>query len=135
MSKDEQILEAANLTGRGLQSVLSPDGFLAGRLKSDWSPAVSWACLTGIVQIAHCWLLLYKLTDDVSFRDAGLLANSWVRRTIDVQGDADTRGGVKGSFPVDGGYGRFEYLNWAVKFCIDSNLCELEVLTGEPSIG
>jgi hypothetical protein len=36
-------------------------------------------------------------------------------------------GGVKGSFPVSGGYGRFQYLNWACKFSIDANLLELGV--------
>ena len=34
-------------------------------------------------------------------------------------------GGVKGSFPVDGGYGTYEYLNWAAKFTIDANVKEL----------
>ena len=42
-------------------------------------------------------------------------------------GDKGTRGGIKGSFPVDGDYGRFEYLNWACKFFIDANLLEKEV--------
>ena len=32
-------------------------------------------------------------------------ANGFVRRTIRLDGPPDTRGGVKGSFPVDGGYG------------------------------
>ena len=36
-------------------------------------------------------------------------------------------GGVKGSFPVDGDYGAWAYLNWAAKFCIDANLLELEL--------
>jgi hypothetical protein len=50
--------------------------------------------------------------------------NGFVRRTVAVDGQHETRGGVKGSFPVDGDYGTFEYLNWAAKFFIDSN--ELE---------
>ncbi|MCC6718135.1 MAG: hypothetical protein IT555_09630, partial [Acetobacteraceae bacterium] len=43
---------------------------------------------------------------------------------VRISGDPDQAGGVKGSFPVDGDYGRFEYLNWAAKFFIDSNLAE-----------
>jgi hypothetical protein len=31
---------------------------------------------------------------------------------------------VKGSFPIDGEYGSFEYLNWATKFAIDSFAAE-----------
>jgi len=36
-------------------------------------------------------------------------------------------GGVKGSFPIDGRYGKFGYLNWAAKFFIDSNMLEAEI--------
>ena len=32
---------------------------------------------------------------------------------------------MKGSFPVDGDYGRFEFLNWACKFTVDANVQEL----------
>ena len=42
-----------------------------------------------------------------------------------MDGPEGIRGGVKGSHPVDGGYGPFEYLNWAAKFSIDANLIEL----------
>ena len=43
----------------------------------------------------------------------------------------ETRGGVKGAFPVDGAYGEYEYLNWAAKFCIDANLLEAELSKGQ----
>ena len=46
---------------------------------------------------------------------------------MDLDGPEDVRGGVKGSFPVDGGYGTFEYLNWAAKFTIDACLAELKL--------
>jgi hypothetical protein len=51
--------------------------------------------------------------------------NAFVRRTVRIDGPPDIRGGVKGSFPVDGDYGRFEYLNWAAKFTVDANIKEL----------
>ncbi|MCA9736182.1 MAG: hypothetical protein KC645_01000, partial [Gemmatimonadetes bacterium] len=47
-------------------------------------------------------------------------ANRYVRRTLRRDVSEDRLGGVKGSFPVDGSYGRFEYLAWAPKFLIDS---------------
>ena len=34
---------------------------------------------------------------------------------------------MNGSFPVDGEYGKFEYLSWAAKFFIDANILELEL--------
>ena len=97
---------------------------MAGRLDSNWKPAVDWVCLTGSVQNAHCFLILYELTGDVRYREAGRLLNQFVRRTVHVDGAPETRGGVKGSFPVDGEYGQYEFLNWAVKFGIDANLLE-----------
>ena len=60
-------------------------------------------------------------------RNAGLLANEYVRRTVDLEGPIDTRGGVKGSFPIDGDYGSYEYPNWAAKFMIDSLQLECEI--------
>jgi hypothetical protein len=121
------LLVAARLGADGLLSALRPDGHLPGRLDRSWRGAVSWVCLTGNVQIAHCWLTLYRLTGHRPYLDAGLRANAFVRRTISMSGPSGIKGGVKGSFPVDGSYGAFQYLNWAAKFCIDSNLVELEV--------
>lgn len=123
--REEKIfLDAAKRTADGLLTVLVSDGFLPGMMTSNWRGAARWACLTGTVQIAHSWLLLYEYTGDVRYRNAGFLANQYVRRTMHVDGPLEVRGGIKGSFPVDGDYGRYEYLNWAVKFAIDSNLLE-----------
>ena len=36
--------------------------------------------------------------------------------------DPGMRGGVPGSFPIWGGYGTYEYLNWAAKFLADALL-------------
>lgn len=124
---DQTLLAASLTTAEGALSALRPNGFLPGRLSSDWTPAATWACLTGSVQIAHCWLLLYQINGDQRFRDAAFKANAYVRSRVSVAGAPETRGGVKGSFPVSGDYGRFEYLNWACKFFIDANLLEQEV--------
>lgn len=123
-SGDHRILERARTTAEGILTALHPDGFLPGRLDSNWRGTVSWACLTGTVQIAACWLLLYRATGDVRFREAGLAANQYVRSMVRVDGPAETRGAVKGSFPVSGGYVKFQYPDWACKFFIDA--CSLE---------
>jgi len=124
LSGDTLFLHAARRTAEGLLTALGRDGFLPGRLSSDWRGAVAWACLTGTVQIAHSWLLLYDAVGDVRYRDAAFLANRYVRKTMSIDGPPETRGGIKGSFPIDGDYGPYEYLNWAVKFAVDSNLLE-----------
>lgn len=120
-------LDASRRCAEGLMTALKPDGRLPGRLDSNWTPGASWVCLTGSAQIAHCWLLLYRETGEEKFRDAAFNANEFVRRTMQITGDPNIVGGVKGSFPISGSYGRFEYLNWACKFVIDSNLLERQV--------
>ena len=44
-----------------------------------------------------------------------------------MDGNPNVRGAIKGSFPVDGGYNKYCYLNWACKFFIDSNLLEMSI--------
>jgi len=121
------LLEAAERTARGLMSAVDPSGFLPGRLDARFRPTVSWSCLTGSVQIAHSLFLLYRETGEESYRDTGYSLNRYVRRTVDLDGPEETRGAIKGSFPIGGSYGDFEYLNWAGKFFIDSNLVEAEI--------
>jgi hypothetical protein len=126
-SSDAQTALAARRTADGLMSALGSDGFIPGRLSRDWSAAAAWACLTGNAQIAHCWFLLYEDTGDARYLDAGLRANAYVRRTARLDAPEGINGGVKGSFPIDGGYGRFEYLSWAAKFLVDSLVVEQRI--------
>ena len=126
-----QLLAAARRTADGVVSAMRRNGSLPGKLNADWRGTVGWTCLTGNVQIAHCLLRLYQWTGVTEYRDAGYALNHFVRRTLRQSDRSETRGGVKGSFPVDGDYGRFEYLNWAVKFAIDSYTVEAEVRASE----
>lgn len=129
-TKDDRFLTAACKAADGMAGAIDDEGFLPGRLYEDWRPAVNWACLTGSVQIAACWLILYRHTGDKRYRDAGFAANRYVRRTVDLIGPASVVGAVKGSFPVDGGYCTFSFPNWAAKFFIDANVLEQSIRTG-----
>jgi hypothetical protein len=126
-SKDPALLIACRKTASGLMTALQPNGFLPGRLNRKWQGTVDWACLTGTAQLALCWLILYQFTGNVAYRDAAFVANRYVRRTVKVDGQPETRGAVKGSFPVGGAYGSYEFLNWACKFAVDANLMEIAV--------
>ena len=123
-TKDRVCLESARKCADGLLSAVRPDGALPGRLDCRWRAAVPWTCLTGNAQIAICWLLLYRETGNVAYRQAARKSNRFVRSTVRLDGPPERRGGVKGSFPVDGWYGKYQYLNWACKFFIDA--CSLE---------
>ena len=124
---DASHLKAARRTADGLLTALTDDGFLSGRLDADWRGVVNWTCLTGSVQLASCWFLLYQDTGEVQYRDAAFAATKYVRRTVKIDGPPETRGAVKGSFPIYGRYRAYEYPNWACKFLVDANMLDLTV--------
>jgi len=124
---DPSLLVAARRTADGILTAIREDGALPGKLGADWRGSVSWSCLTGNVQIAHSLLILYEKTGHEPYRDAAYGLNRAVRRTLRVDDPDETRGAVKGSFPIDGEYGRFEHLNWATKFAIDSYTAEQQI--------
>lgn len=119
------LLAAAEKTAQALLTVIEPSGRIAGCFDAHWRATVAWSCLTGAVQIAACWFLLFDITGKREYLEAARRANHFFRRTLHLEGPSGLRGGVKGSYPVDGEYGRFELLNWANKFAIDANLMEL----------
>jgi hypothetical protein len=127
LSGRADLLQAAVTTGISLVEAIGADGHLAGRLDRNFRAGGDFVCLTGSVQIAHCLFLLYRLTGQQAFLAAGRRLTAYVRRSVRFEGDAGMVGGIKGSFPVDGEYGQWQYLNWAAKFCIDANLLELEL--------
>ena len=86
-----------------------------------------YVLLTGTAQIAESLLLLFSLTGQNNYKDIAKKANAFVRRTMIVDGPPEICGAVKGSFPIDGWYGRWQYLNWACKFMVDANRAELQV--------
>jgi hypothetical protein len=129
-NSDPKFLEASILTADGILSAFRDDGFLPGRLLSDWGGAVGWSCLTGTVQIAHCWLILFQITGEKKYWEAALIANRYVRSRMRTNWPLEQRGGIKGAFPVNGHYHAFNYINWAVKFFVDSNILEKEIREG-----
>lgn len=128
LSGRSDLLQAAIRTANSLIEAIGQDGYLPGRLDSNFRPAVNYVCLTGSVQIAHCLFLLYRLTSEPRYFEAGRKLTSFVRHTVRLDGPEAMVGGIKGSFPVNGDYGQWQYLNWAAKFCIDANLLEADLM-------
>lgn len=126
-SDDLSFLCAGAKTADSLLRVMRADGFIPGRLSEKWQGTVHWACLTGTVQIAHCWLMLYQFTDDVRYRNAGFIANRYVRRLMQTSGAPEKVGGIKGAFPIDGAYHHYNYINWGCKFFVDSHMLEKKI--------
>lgn len=124
LSGDAALLDAAIRTADGLRHALAEDGFLPGIVDQNWRGTVRWSCLTGTAQVALCWSILFRLTSNEAYKDCARRANRYLRRSVALSGDLDRLGAVRGSFPIDGGYGSYEYLNWAAKFMADSLMQE-----------
>ena len=127
LSKEEDILHACIRNADGILKLVTKEGYLPGRIDANWNAAAKWVCLTGSAQIAHSMLYLFLFTGKEKYKQAGMALNKYVRRTVSIDGEPDIRGGVKGSYPVDGDYGRLQYLNWAPKFLIDSLMMEQDI--------
>lgn len=120
LGRDDLIAGAKRLADAELH-IMSPEGFLPGLQRADFSAASDWCCLTGSAQTSATWSQLYLLTHEEKYRTAAGTINRYLMARHDVRNaDPRVRGGVAGSWPVWGPYGRLQILNWATKFLIDA---------------
>ena len=130
---ERRYLEGVILAADHISACIDERGWLPGRIDASWRGTVPWSCLTGSSQIAGVLFRLHKLTRNPSYRLAATKLLDFVKRTQNcVSQDPGLRGGIKGSYPFDGEYGRYELLNWATKFFIDALLLERELGDSRP---
>ncbi len=126
-----ELVAAARRTAASLARQVATDGRMPGRFARGWKPAARWACLTGMAQISVVWRRLAALADETAAAKAAYLeasrrVNMFLRRTQDrTSRNGGLRGGIRGSYPVSGPYGRYRVLNWATKFFVDALMEEL----------
>lgn len=119
----EEYVAAARKTALALAAAQRADGGLSGRFARDWSAQVSWDCLTGDAQTALVWWQLGDTLGDADLKARARRICGFVMRTQNrTSTDPGLAGGIKGSFPIDGDYGRYEVLNWPTKFFADALL-------------
>lgn len=120
VGRSDFIASAQKLADAELR-IMSAEGFLPGLQRQDFSAAASWCCLTGSAQTSAAWSQLYLLTRDEKYRAAVATVNRYLMAHHDVRNpDPRLRGGLPGSWPVWGDYGRLQILNWATKFLVDA---------------
>lgn len=96
---------------------------LAGVLNHRWRPEASYVCLTGNAQMALIWLATARACHDLRLVNAAFKAIDEVKRAQTLtHPDPGIRGGIPGSWPIDGAYIQYALPNWAAKFFIDA-LC------------
>jgi hypothetical protein len=117
----KEFIQAAQCTADAQMAILGPDGFLPGRQDRSFRGAVKWCCLTGSAQTSIVWSDLYAIAGRQAYREAARSVNRYLMARHDIRNpDPRLRGGVPGSWPVHGDYGRFRILNWATKFLVDA---------------
>jgi hypothetical protein len=115
------LIAGAQLLADAQIDITHTDGFIPGRQHEDFSAAVDWCCLTGSAQTSIVWSDLYSLTGEEKYRMAVHRVNRYLMQRHDIRNpDSRLRGGVPGSWPVWGDYGRLRILNWATKFLVDA---------------
>lgn len=129
---DPQLLAAGSRAAEALLLLVAADGWLPGRLAADWSPAVTWSCLTGEVQMANNWMRLHLITGESRWLEPVPRVLQFVKRTQNrTSADPGLRGGIKGSAPMSGDYGRHEILNWATKYFADALMRHGQLARGD----
>lgn len=129
--EDQELIDGAARAAEQIAAAVGPDGWLPGRFAADWRPAATWSCLTGEAQMANIWLRLFDIGRDREW----LEPVGWVLRFLKstqnrASDDPGLRGGIKGSYPIGGEYGRYETLNWAAKFFVDALIRDERVAVG-----
>jgi uncharacterized protein YyaL (SSP411 family) len=127
----QDLIQAAKRTADRLIHLMDANGFIPGRVNQDFRGAVKWCCLTGTAQVAIVWGRLFQLTGDAVYREAANRANAYLMRCHDIENpDPRLRGGVPGSWPVWGDYGRLRVLNWATNFFAEALLLQKSIACG-----
>lgn len=125
-ARREDFLEAARKIGDAMIAALPASGRLPGRFDNNWQPTVKWSCLTGDCQLGINWGRLYQITGEEKYSDATAHILPFVKSTQQLEGTSmSTRGGIKGSHPINGGYHPWQYPNWATKFYADALMTEM----------
>jgi uncharacterized protein YyaL (SSP411 family) len=121
--EDAGLVACAAVAARRLAALVGPDGRMPGRLDQAWMPGARWSCLTGEAQMANIWLRLQEITGESSWLEPVGPVLRFLKSTQNRSSrDPGLRGGIKGSYPVSGEYGRYQTLNWATKFFVDALL-------------
>ncbi len=116
-------VHSARLTADVLLERLQAGKVLCGRFFPDWSDGVSWSGQFGNGKMASIWIRLYQITDTNAYLTAAHRTIASLKRGQNrISTDPGLRGGIKGCFPCDGDFGRYQTLSSATIQCINALL-------------
>lgn len=123
---DERARVAVLRATHGLRDHLHRDGRLAGAFDDGWMPAGSYVDLTGLTQLAGCWLRLAQVDRQALLRDAAWRAVAWVKRNQRVSGgDLALRAALPNAVPIWCGPGAFGFDTLSAKHFADALMMDM----------
>ncbi len=126
ITKRTEFVDAADRAARSLIQLMDNEGFIPGQIDEQFKGTVDWCCLTGSAQTSIVWSELERLKGDSAYGKAADRVNRYLMARHDISSkDPSIRGGVTGSWPLWGNYGRYRILNWATRFFVDALLLRM----------
>lgn len=101
--------------------VLEKENFLYGNYDEKWKPlGKRHAALTSNAQLAVLLYKIYFLEGDKRYKIVADKLISFLQKNQNLKsGDWGIRGGIPGSYPLNGSYCPNQILSWATKFYLD----------------
>jgi hypothetical protein len=123
---DERARLAALRAAHGLRDRLRGDGWLAGAFDDGWMPAGSHAGITGLTQLAVCWLRLAQVEQAAHWRDAAWRALAWIKRNQRMEGDdLALRDALPSAVPIWAGPAAFGFDTLSAKHFADALMMDM----------
>jgi len=120
---DDHVLSASLKAANRMVQYVDKVGFIPGRISVTGDPHKAYSCLTGNCQLAIIWFKMSEYFQEPKLRNTANTALNYVLSVHNIEArNPNTKGGVKGSHPIWGGYTPLAYPNWAAKFLIDAIL-------------
>ena len=114
--------------------IKTSSGFLPSTFDADWQSEDDYSCLTGDVQLAAIWIHIYEMTKEQRFLDGAEKIIEQVKSTQILETEhLEILGGIAGSYPFYGYYGKFLLINWAAKFFADALILKISIKKDENS--
>jgi len=132
---DADARRAALVTAQGLRGHLRGDGRLAGAFDDGWMPAASHVCVTGLVQLAGCWLRLAQLHQDPVWREPAWSALAWIKRSQRTTGNVSAlRDALPNTVPIWAEPDAFTFATLNAKYFADALMMDMVGLAIPPEV-
>jgi hypothetical protein len=111
---NDKYIRAARLTADILQEKFRHDNILSGQFLRDWTGDAPWSSQLGNGKMATIWIRLFQITEQDDYLSSAQRMLQILKRGQNrTSTNPGLRGGIKGCYPCDGDFGRYQTLSSA----------------------